>query len=152
MRALKTSSPHETLRWSESKISLSFWKFTISHFYRLISRDFSYQSALPWMSSIYIQRKRVGNNNKKRLIFLRWSWLYGKHVRHSVFVSPWNKNGEQNVNHRRKQEFKIASKTLPRTTLKGLVHFFRQGFQGKTSASVGKSISLPPARKSFSTD
>ena len=56
--------------------------------------------ALAWTCSIYIQRKRVWN--KKGLNF-RWSWLYGKHVRHSVFVCPWNKNGEQNGNDRWKQ-------------------------------------------------
>ena len=54
-----------------------------------------------------------------------------------------------------KQEIKIPSKTLPRKTLKGWVHYFRQGFHGKTSASVlktNKLVCLQRENRSVQTD
>ena len=70
-------------------------------FLALIFREI-FHIGLLWLGwePIYIQRKKVWY---KKVINLRWSWLYWKHVRHSVFVCPWNKNGEQNGNHRRRQ-------------------------------------------------
>ena len=98
--ALKKSFPHETLRWSENIIIIIILEIQHSPYFSPYFVRFFISVALAWTCSIYIQRKRVWN--KKGLNF-RWSWLYGKHVRHSVFVCPWNKNGEQNVNHRRNQ-------------------------------------------------
>ena len=92
--ALKTSSPHETLRWSENIIFIIIL-FKIPHISRLN------RFALPWTSSNLYSKKEV--LKRKQAEFALEVPLYGKHVRHSVFVWPWNKNGEQNVNHRQKQ-------------------------------------------------
>ena len=76
--ALKKFSPNETVWRSENMIIIIILVIQDSSlFLAFFSRDFSYQLLCLGRVPIYIQRKSV-----KIRLNLRWSWLYGKHVRH----------------------------------------------------------------------